>query len=302
MADQLTFFQNNHGSLKVAENLKDGQSFLQAFTNISSALHNLKTCATGNLLLQAVGSWSSGIPRAVLFCILGECYQRCVGPNLPELKHATESRVYGELTPPILYDIFQATQLTHDCIFLDLGCGAGTAVIQASLQTGCSSYGIEIGDAPAKIARELVAEFKVRCRMWGIQPGNVDVEHGDMLTSSMLKDLICQADVLLINNRRFTSQLNLGLKSILAGLKDGAQVITMEPLGTSVHAKMSEWKVRSVIPFCVTKHFCPEGSFSWANKDGAYYHHRITRSTRSEWADFRRRQMLPPSTIAELLA
>ena len=87
--------------------------------------------------------------------------------------------------------------------FLDLGCGVGNVVAQASLQTGCRSYGIECMETPARIASRMLPQFKARCRMWGVNVGEIELEHGDMLKSKRVDELIPQADVVLVNNKVF---------------------------------------------------------------------------------------------------
>ncbi|KAJ6452523.1 histone methylation protein DOT1-domain-containing protein [Mycena vitilis] len=278
----------------MAVEAKNGLSFLETFADICSTLRYLKTRPTGNSLIQTANSWgSTGIPMAVLFRIVEESYQRSVGPSIEALKHGTGALVYGELTKSVLYRIFQDTQLTHGCLFLDLGSGVGAAVIQASLQTGCTSYGIEISDIPAKVATQLLAEFQLRCRMWGVRPGSVELEHADIGMSPRLKHLLPQADVLLINNRVFTKTLNATIAAMLiSGLKDGARVVTLDPLGVAIHAERGAHNTRNATPFCITTHICPKGSFSWVGEQGHYYLHRITRSSRSEYADIVSRRNL----------
>ncbi|KAJ7796959.1 histone methylation protein DOT1-domain-containing protein, partial [Mycena olivaceomarginata] len=251
-----------------------------------------------NLLMQTVNSWRyPRVPKAVLFHIIDECYQRCIGPSIPALKFEQGNQVYGELTPSILFDIFETTRLSQKNLFLDLGCGAGTALIQASLQTGCRSYGIEIREVATEIGKHLVREFLARCKMWGVSAGNVELETGDMLRSSRLLHLIREADVLLLNNRVFDAQLNKNIYDILvANLKDGAHVITLKTLGVSIHAR-SQVIFCEPIPFCITKHFCPPGSFSWTGAAGAYYLHQISRGSRSQFSDIQLRKSLPLSLI-----
>ena len=64
-------------------------------------------------------------------------------------------------------------QLHPGEVVLDLGSGVGNVVMQASLETGCRSYGIEIMPGPAGIARSQLAQFRTRCRMWGVRMGEV---------------------------------------------------------------------------------------------------------------------------------
>jgi [histone H3]-lysine79 N-trimethyltransferase len=111
------------------------------------------------------------------------------------------NEVYGELLPPLLSEIFSVTGLGPDSLFMDLGSGVGNAVLQASMLTGCTSYGIEIGKMPAQLARAQLEQMKKRCRMWGFSMGDVELEEGDMLKSERVPDMMKKADVVLINNK-----------------------------------------------------------------------------------------------------
>lgn len=159
-----------------------------------------------NSMKLAVDSWTdNGMPKKVLMRIIEENYQRCVGPNVQSLKQyeAFSSTVYGELMPSLVHEIIQLTGLKEDSLFLDLGSGVGNVVVQASLQTGCRSFGIELMHAPAKVARAMVKQFQIRCRMWGVAVGDMELEEGNMLQSSRVNELIPQADVMLVDNKVF---------------------------------------------------------------------------------------------------
>lgn len=159
-----------------------------------------------NVLRGAVRSWpNSQIPPPVLLRIVEETYQRAVGPNVAELRHyeAFSSEVYGELLPPFVTEIIKTTGLESKHLFLDLGSGVGNVVLQASLATGCRSYGIELMAGPAKLAQIQLEQFRIRCNMWGVSMGAVELEEGNMLVSQRTIDLIKEADVILVNNKVF---------------------------------------------------------------------------------------------------
>lgn len=105
--------------------------------------------------------------------------------------------------PSLSHEIIAFTGLTQDSLFLDLGSGVGNVVVQASLQTGCKSFGIEKLPEPAKIARNMLEQFKIRCRMWGVDMGEVELEEGDMLHSRRVDELMAKADVVLVDNKVF---------------------------------------------------------------------------------------------------
>ena len=159
-----------------------------------------------NPLMTKVESWTGKpLPHKVLMRIIEENYQRTVGPNIRNLRRyeAFSSTVYGELMPPFIHEIVQITGLNQDSLFIDLGSGVGNVVVQASLQSGCTSYGIELMPHPAKVANEVVEQIKIRCRMWGVRIGQVELEEGNMLESHRVDELISKADVVLVDNKVF---------------------------------------------------------------------------------------------------
>lgn len=194
---------------------RDGPLFLSTMQNINQLLRALKypplpsdpfAPAPPNVLIEAIKGWpSSEIPNRVLMRIIDETYQRSVGPHALKLNRyeAFSSEVYGELMPSFTSDIIAATHLHKDSLFMDLGCGVGNVLVQASLETCCRSYGIEVMPTPAEVGREQLRQMKKRCRMWGLSMGEVELEEGDMLTSQRVTELLPQADVVLVNNKVF---------------------------------------------------------------------------------------------------
>jgi H3 lysine-79-specific histone-lysine N-methyltransferase len=157
-------------------------------------------------IASAAEQWDGvGIPQALLDRIIEETYQRAVGPDVPSLRRyeAFSSEVYGELTPRFVSEIVRVGGLGPGKLFLDLGSGVANVVLQAALETGCRAFGIEINRPPARLARSHVTQFEIRCKMWGVAPGPVELEEGDMLNSRRLDELLPQADVVLVNNKVF---------------------------------------------------------------------------------------------------
>lgn len=193
----------------------DGPLFVSTVQTINQLLRALKypplpsdvfAPAAPNMLMEAIKNWpQSEIPNKVLMRIIDETYQRSVGPHALKLNRyeAFSSEVYGELMPSFTSDIIAATGLHKDSLFMDLGCGVGNVLVQASLETCCRSYGIEVMPTPAEVGREQLRQMKKRCRMWGLSMGEVELEEGDMLTSMRVTELLPQADVVLVNNKVF---------------------------------------------------------------------------------------------------
>ena len=93
--------------------------------------------------------------------------------------------------------------MNADSLFIDLGSGVGNTVCQVTLETGCKSFGVELLNTPACVAQTQLQQLKIRCKMWGISLGDVELEHNDMLKSKRVDELLSKADVVLVNNKVF---------------------------------------------------------------------------------------------------
>lgn len=235
--------------------------------------------APPNSLRERVKSWTdTGIPDAVRLRIIDETYQRTVGPHASELNkyQSFSSEVYGELLPPFVSEIIRATGLNSDSLLVDLGSGVGNVVLQASLETGCSGYGIEINAAPAKIAKTQLEQFRIRCRMWGLRMSDVVLEEGDMLESPHVGSMLAKADVVLVNNKVFKQDLNEAIKAKFLDLKEGAIVVSLKPFVQS--SRLSERNIDDISSILrVEERRYRRGYVSWGDNGGTYYLHRVDR-------------------------
>ncbi|RXW15085.1 hypothetical protein EST38_g10773 [Candolleomyces aberdarensis] len=267
-------------TLKRALYRQDGPTFVKVLEEINSILRSFKT--GDNSLMRTPFQWTeSGFPEKVMMRIIEENYQRTVGPNVPKLRHyeAFSSTVYGELMPNLVEDILRITNLREDSLFLDLGSGVANVVVQASLQTGCESYGIELMEAPARVAVDVVDQIKVRARMWGVRIGEMELEKGDMLKSARVDTLMSKADVVLVDNKVFEESLNAALRPKFLDLKEGAIVISLAPFVSSIYARPTGRNVDEMTAiFDVKERPYHSGSVSWGNGGGSYFVHRVDRA------------------------
>ncbi|RPD59337.1 DOT1-domain-containing protein [Lentinus tigrinus ALCF2SS1-7] len=287
----------------------DGPLFLQVMDAINALICLLKypplpldpfeETTSRNVFREAVKSWKC-MPADVVQRLVEEVYQRAVGPNIDMLKRyeAFSSEVYGELMPMFVSDIFRATGLSESSLFLDLGSGVGNVVLQATLETGCRSFGIEVMPGPAEIARSQLEQFRTRCRMWGVRMGEVELEEGDMLKSAKVDQLVKEADVVLVNNKVFLEPLNEALRQKFLDLKEGAIVVSLKCLMGSGRSSTRNSRERSSSPalkernlddigeiFTVTAHSYSPGSVSWGGGGGEYFLQRMNRE------DYARRKL-----------
>lgn len=236
--------------------------------------------APENVLRNAIRSWPrTRIPQPVILRIMDETYQRAVAPaaNLLNVYKPASSEIYGELLPSFVTTLIKDTGLNADHLFLDLGSGVGNVVLQASLTTGCRSYGIELNPTPAKLARDQLEQFRIRCRMWGLSMGEVELEEGNMLSSPRTDELIKQADVILVNNKAFEETLNDALRLKFLDLKDSAIVVSLHPFKPPTR-KVNDRNIGDPGGiFNVTERAYPRDSVSWTDNAGVYYLHRVDR-------------------------
>ena len=196
-------------SLKRAIHLRDGPSFLTIMGEINKLLREIKSSDVGNPLRAVPRSWNmSGIPQKLILRIIEETYQRCVGPHIDQLRKysAFSSEVYGELMPSFVTDILKHANLRPDSLFMDLGSGVGNVVLHAALQTGCRAFGVELKGEREPLAMNQKEQMQLRCRMWGIDMGEVELMKGNMIDCPRVDELLCKADVVLVNNYIFSEK------------------------------------------------------------------------------------------------
>lgn len=180
--------------------------------------------------------------------------------------------VYGELLPPLITNVFKKTRLSKDQVFIDLGSGIGNVVLQAALEVGCESCGIEMMKNPCEFARLQAAEFAARTQLWGLDVGSVHLLEGDMTLHPEVPKILQRADVVLVNNQAFTPALNEKLINMFLDLKEGAQVVSLKPFVPEGH-KMALRNIDNVVnQFRQEKLQYWSSSVSWShNGNGSWY-------------------------------
>jgi len=205
--------------------------------------------------------------------ILDQIYARTVSPKVETLRAYENGSddVYGELLPRFCSTIFKQTKLTHEQVFVDLGSGVGNAVLQAALEIGCESWGIEKMKNPCDLADLQAKEFPQRTRLWGLSTGPVKLIRGDFTENTEIAKALQRADVVLVNNQAFTPALNDRLRDMFFDLKDGCQVVSLKPF-VQVGFKIGPRNFSSVQSLFVQKkleYF--SNSVSWTDQGGDYF-------------------------------
>ncbi|KAI0030329.1 histone methylation protein DOT1-domain-containing protein, partial [Vararia minispora EC-137] len=278
---------------------RDGPAFRAVLAQINDALCALKyppppaTSSTPppssspphsslppNALVHNIARWMpSGPPQPVVLRILEEAYQRVVRPQERKLENykAFHDTVYGELLPPLVARILRThTRLRPGQIFVDLGSGVGQVCAQAALQTGCTAYGIEIQPDAASVAASFVRDVRARAQGgWALRMGECEVVEGDILVRSEVAGWVREADVVLVNNKVFSAQLNEHLRTLFLDLKDGALVVSLAPFRHASGDRALE-DVASIFDVETWEFY--GGEVSWTGTGGEYYVHRVDRA------------------------
>jgi [histone H3]-lysine79 N-trimethyltransferase len=210
------------------------------------------------------------LPRALVDFILDQVYDRTVAPKvelLSKYENGTDN-VYGELLHPFVSKILiEQLRMTSGQVFVDLGSGVGNVVMQAALEVGCESWGCEMMENACNLADAQEREFRGRCLLWGLAPGNVRLERGDFRKNEAILAALKRADVVLVNNQAFTSQLNDDLVRMFLDLKSGCKIVSLKTF-VHDHKTTSNDLGRTILE--VEQLTYPEDYVSWTNAGGTY--------------------------------
>ncbi|TVY84224.1 H3 lysine-79 specific histone-lysine N-methyltransferase [Lachnellula suecica] len=213
------------------------------------------------------------IPLGMVRLILRQVYDRTVSPDVDSLRkyEAGSNNVYGELLAPLVDRIFVETDLTSDKVFVDLGSGVGNVVLQAALQVGCESWGCEMAENACKLARAQKKEFAARCRLWGIATGKVHLREGDFLENKPIMEAMKRADVILVNNEVFSSDLNQRLIHLFLDCKDGCKIVSLKSFVPENHLISARNLGNPANVLEVKKLHYYAKDVSWTDAGGNYY-------------------------------
>lgn len=172
------------------------------------------------------------LPLSLVKRITAQSYNRIVSPHAHRLRKVKgKETTYGELLTPFVHKIFQHTGLNSSHVFVDLGSGVGNVVLQAALQTGAESWGIEKMPLAASLGAKQASELQARARLWNISLGAIHLLAGDFLETPEIDAVLRRADVVLVNNKVFGEKLNNDLLQKFLDLKDGCKVVSLESFG-----------------------------------------------------------------------
>ena len=243
------------------------------YRSIVDEYNRILNDARANNTLQLALDEMPSMPLPLVQRILDQITARTISPHTELLqKYENFSRnTYGELMAPFNSHIFRATRMNSSSVFVDLGSGVGNVVLQAALEVGCESHGIEEMPNCCKLARDQEAEFSSRCKMWGLSHGTTNLMAGNFLEDPRLPAILQRADVVLVNNVLFPPQVNEQLTSLFLDLKDGARIVSLKtfvPEGWHLSERTRE-SIEGMLE--VEKRFFWDGCVSWTSKGGDYF-------------------------------
>ncbi|GAA5837410.1 hypothetical protein JCM11251_002102 [Rhodosporidiobolus azoricus] len=264
-------------TLERARSKRDGPAFLSAVERFNCTIRALKDQGVIRQNIEGL----KGVKEKLWQKVFYQCYDRMVGPEVEKLREyeAFSSFVYGELLPGFLNEIFEKTHLGPGKVFVDLGSGVGNCVVQAALATGAESYGFELMAHASRLARMQLTEAEKRFRMWGLSGGAMKVVEGDFCSHPDVFQVMRRADVVLVNNEVFTSDLNQKLSWLFLELPPSAKIVSLKPF-VSKNFKITSHSVGS--PFAILAQSPPmrykPGSVSWKMEGGTYFLSRVDRT------------------------
>jgi H3 lysine-79-specific histone-lysine N-methyltransferase len=214
--------------LKRAASKNSPSDFLAELDKFNTQIRSLVSDGTISRVMDAMHA----LPLSLVKRITAQSYNRIVSPHAHRLRKVKgKETTYGELLTTFVHKIFQQTALKSDQVFVDLGSGVGNVVLQAALQTGAESWGIEKMDLAASLGSKQASELQARAALWNISLGPIELIAGDFLDSPAIDAVLRRADVVLVNNKVFGETLNNALLQKFLDLKDGCKVVSLESFG-----------------------------------------------------------------------
>jgi H3 lysine-79-specific histone-lysine N-methyltransferase len=115
-------------------------------------------------------------------------------------------------------------------------------------------------------------------RAYGLRHGDMHILKGDFLELPQVAKILRKADVVLVNNYAFDSQLNQNLLQLFLDLKEGTRIISLRnfvPLDHKITVRNAD-SVESILR--IASYTYPNGSVSWTNSGGQYFIQTVDRT------------------------
>ncbi|KAF9025497.1 S-adenosyl-L-methionine-dependent methyltransferase, partial [Hymenopellis radicata] len=176
--------------------------------------------------------------------------------------------------------LYQETKLDFHSHFADLGSGCGNVVVELSLKTGCSSFGIEKVEEAAALASVFIEQAQLLAEAHNLQIGHMRAVQGDFLAHPEVPLQIAKADVILVNNLVFNPDTSERLTEIIVqNMKQDARIYTLSRLtpGRTTTNEINEFRYANSPGrlLHVEEKIFPPDSVIWTHSGGFYYVHTL---------------------------
>ncbi|CAG5112945.1 Oidioi.mRNA.OKI2018_I69.chr2.g7105.t2.cds [Oikopleura dioica] len=204
------------------------------------------------------------------------------------------SETYGETNFAQMDKIIQTIKWSEDDVFVDLGSGIGSLVMQVSAMTPVAkSVGIEIQPTPCQYAKNMDINFKKIMKWYGYEHRNYDLFNGDFIKNEYVNTRTEkqssfnwkeEATVIFVNNYAFSEDLNLKLRRIFGDMNIGTQIISTKAF-CPVDFKINDRNAGNDIGCFMRVHEMDSiaDGFSWTNNVVQVYKHVIDHSALADY-------------------
>ncbi|CBY20103.1 unnamed protein product [Oikopleura dioica] len=235
------------------------------------------------------------INKEALDHVLKQVYRASVtDPTLLNKYQSFTSETYGETNFSQMDKIIQTLNWTEDDVFVDLGSGIGSLVMQVSAMTpAAKSVGIEIQPTPCIYAKNMDVNFKKIMKWYGYRHTNYDLFSGDF-TKTEYKNTRTDKDdsfnwkteatIIFVNNYAFSEDLNLKLRRVFGEMNIGTQIISTKAF-CPVDFKINDRNAGKDIG-CFMRVYEMDSitdGFSWTNNVVQVYKHVIDHSLLADY-------------------
>lgn len=136
----------------------------------------------------------------------------------------------------------------------------------------CKSYGVEIMQNPASLAKKQKNEFLYRMKMFGKPCGRIFLKAADFLQDESIHSIISTSDVVFVNNYAFDNVTNQGLLIKFLDLKSGARVVCLKSFVIGSSSGRNENAIDQNI-FDVKEYRYGSDMVSWMPEGGTFFVH-----------------------------
>lgn len=235
------------------------------------------------------------INKEALDHVLKQVYRASVtDPSSLNKYQSFTSETYGETNFSQMDKIIQTLNWTEDDVFVDLGSGIGSLVMQVSAMTpAAKSVGIEIQPTPCTYAKRMDINFKKIMKWYGYRHTNYDLFSGDF-TKTEYKNTRTDKDdsfnwkteatIIFVNNYAFSEDLNLKLRRVFGEMNIGTQIISTKAF-CPVDFKINDRNAGKDIG-CFMRVYEMDSisdGFSWTNNVVQVYKHVIDHSLLADY-------------------